>query len=698
MSRFDCFICGILLGVLGSCAAHRVGSRAASPMGTLTLEQLCNRPKYPSQRAFHESTAAETVLYGGLGSGKTDPLCEKAIHLSWSIPDNEGFIGRAHETELEDHTIPQFLGLVPDELVLDWEKGAKRLTLRSYMADHPSVIWFGHVQEAQPGKDHLKGGNWGWFGIDQVESITESRWNDLKGRLRRKGTKVHPAFGNANPNGHDWGWRRWIYPAEQGGHVETVMVPGKIGGQMVQVESKRYRAGRTKFAIAAQTAENLSLPDDYISDKIENNPPEWVDRYMYCGFEGWSGRVYKEYNEISIHNIDPFPIPPRWATVVSIDVGGDSPWAIGTLRTDPDNGDVFVTAEFYDKTILLRDIAAWVKNPERSRIRDWRTARFICDPENKQVIFELAAEHQIMCEAARKGPKLPGIALVAGYLHPHQGRIRRIPGQLLPDGSQGTLVVNDAPRLFVFRDCYNWRREHANWRWKRDLRTNEPLNEPEDKDDHSCFVAGTGIATPAGSRPIESLAPGDSVDTPLGPRLVVEIGSREAPTVIVHLSGGERRVLRCTPEHPLFTVYGYRRADECERIEVGHQSPDWDAEWKRQQLQLPSTSFVRPYMRVWKVEKSEPATVYNIEVAEAHCYYANGVLVSNCDYTIYGLRVHPAPIDLEQQDTELENLKLVDPASYREALYRLKGEDKKTRLVDVWGSQEAQVEDRRLPW
>lgn len=565
MSRFEYFLCGLLLGLsLGVWISHGVDSRAASPMGDLTLQQLFDRPKYPSQRAFLESTAAETVFFGGLGAAKTTVLCEKAIDLSWFIPGNEGMIGRAHETELEDIVIPEFFRVCPDELIVNWEKGAKRLTLRTINPDKPSVIWFSHVTEAQPGKDHLKGGNWGWFGIDQLEAVHEGRWNDLKGRLRRNTSPIHMAFGNANPNGHDWCWRRWIYPAQQANRVEVVMVPGKIGGKPVEVESKRYQAGRTKFAVAAHSAENLSLPDDYVVEKIENNPPEWVDRYINCSFEGWSGRVYKEYSETSVHNIDPFPIPAHWACLVSIDVGGDSPWAINTYRIDPASGDRFVTGEFYDRTILLKDIAEWVKDPKRSRIATpdgvslWRTAQYICDPENKQVIFELAAQHGIICEAARKGPKLPGIALVAGYLHPHPGRVRMIPEQLQADGSRGPLILKDAPRMFVFNDCYNWRREHGDWRWKRDLRTGESLNEPEDKDDHT--------------------------------------------------------------------------ADNC----------------------------------------------------------------------IYATKVEPPGRSELIQDYELENLKLRDPSSWKEALARLKaGEEEKKTLSDVWGSPRLEREgpqDRRLPW
>ena len=46
---------------------------------------------------------------------------------------------------------------------------------------------------------------------------------------------------------------------------------------------------------------------------------------------------------------------------------------------------------------------------------------------------------------------------------------------------------------------------------------------------------------------------------------------------------------------------------------------------------------VRIIAREWR----PPACVYNITVEEAHCYYANGVLVSNCDCLQYvALVVH----------------------------------------------------------
>lgn len=454
-------------------------------MATHTLEDLINRPSYPSQFAFHQSNAVELALIGAVGCGKTDALVEKGIMLSWSQPGNEGLIGRQHEEELERTTMRQFFERCPDELIIDFQKKQKLLRMKTTDVAKESVIWFRHVGQSKPGVDPFKNMNLGWAAIDQAEDCQERTWNDLKSRLRRSAVKHHQLFGIANAAGRNWMWKRFVDAAIKDGKTERLMVPGKIGGEMVEVPSERYAVG-SRFCIVAQTAENLSLPDNYIPDKIENNPPNWVQRFIYSTFEEWAGKCYHEYNEFSVHNIDPFPIPGHWPVVVAIDVGGDAPWGVVVLRHDPDGGDIFVTNEFYKPTVLIGDVANWLKNPLLSGIPDWKNpkTRFVCDPENKQVIFELHAQHRIVCEAARKGPKVPGIMLVAGKLHPRTGRVKFVS---LPGGTR-KFLGNDAPYLWVFKTCVNWRREHNQWTWKRNPRTDEVFSrqQPVDKEDHLC--------------------------------------------------------------------------------------------------------------------------------------------------------------------------------------------------------------------
>jgi hypothetical protein len=75
-------------------------------------------------------------------------------------------------------------------------------------------------------------------------------------------------------------------------------------------------------------------------------------------------------------------------------------------------------------------------------------------------------------------------------------------------------------------------------------------------DDRTCFVAGTGVLTPTGERPIETLRPGDMV---IGgsrkPRRVVATKKvRKTDMARVRLSNGREAV--CTSDHPWLTADG----------------------------------------------------------------------------------------------------------------------------------------------
>lgn len=50
--------------------------------------------------------------------------------------------------------------------------------------------------------------------------------------------------------------------------------------------------------------------------------------------------------------------------------------------------------------------------------------------------------------------------------------------------------------------------------------------------------------------------------------------------------------------------------------------------------------------------------VYNIEVEEAHCYYANGILVSNCEAGQYGDMYFERGADTQAQSKEIQQMLL----------------------------------------
>ena len=107
------------------------------------------------------------------------------------------------------------------------------------------------------------------------------------------------------------------------------------------------------------------------------------------------------------------------------------------------------------------------------------------------------------------------------------------------------------PKTLKELEVYSWSEKAA----KRG--EEEPIKE----NDHTCFVAGTLISTPAGVVPIESISPGDLVLSPLGRARILEIGVREAECI-------DTGVLIGTPEHPIFSQGKWVRLDAVEYNEL----------------------------------------------------------------------------------------------------------------------------------
>lgn len=86
--------------------------------------------------------------------------------------------------------------------------------------------------------------------------------------------------------------------------------------------------------------------------------------------------------------------------------------------------------------------------------------------------------------------------------------------------------------------------------WVKKELVPEMLSFPAGAHDDQCFAAGTMIATPWGSRPIEKIQPGDFVLTPFGFKRVLAAGKTgEAETI-------KKFSISATRNHPFFTKQG----------------------------------------------------------------------------------------------------------------------------------------------
>jgi hypothetical protein len=417
----------------------------------------------PSQKAFIFAPERFTMVAGGYASGKTRAGVTKGLLLSAVYPGNVGMILRYRGTDLEESTIPVFFEVCPPSWIKSYNKKSMTVVLRN-----GSVIMFRHLHDAHAqSKTRRVGANLGWFFIDQAEETQRDHWNAMISRLRLPRVPKKFGFGALNPAGHDWIWEDFFpefknWPKDAKNHAMP------INGKFFQA----IRPTADMLGIAVNSEENKESNGGFVEDKyfeslLNSYGQEYIDRFVYCTFEDFQGKIYKEYvaglrndTYASIHNIQPFPIPRHWPLTVGIDVGGDSPWAVIPEFTD-DDGNQIVVDGLVKRTAHSGEIVRWIKTH-----LPWNEDRttFVIDWENRVAMMDLA-DQGIHCQIARKDVK-PGIIRTQGYFHVN-------PTHRLPEWYESTqprerylkFLRGGAPRTFVFNTFLQWRIEHDKYHW-----------------------------------------------------------------------------------------------------------------------------------------------------------------------------------------------------------------------------------------
>lgn len=295
-------------------------------------------------------------------------------------------------------------------------------------------------------------------------------------------------------------------------------------------------------------------------------------------------------------------------------------------------------------------------------IKETDAIRMVCDhrPEliqmlNDRLGFRGGHDQAPVAIPAAKGPGSieAGTDLVREMLGNEQGREPRV--FFVRDGRDPVrdpvLLENHLPTCTEDEiPGYVWL-EH---------RDGQPVkNRPDPScQDHGCFVAGTMVRTPGGEVPIEAIRPGDLVCTPNGPEIVVDCGMTMADAEVWALTLEDGRELIGTPDHPVWVNgYGMVRLDA---IRYGDTISSWiqpstrakgttlerpawirkfasaeDVASRSSSIAMPAPGSAR--VGVVGVRRLGRAAVFNLTVEPTHAYFANGVLVSNCDATRYAL-------------------------------------------------------------
>jgi len=360
----------------------------------------------------------------GFRAGETRIGCFAGVLLSYLVPDNFGFIGRASAKDLQTTTLKTFHEVCPEDMIVGKPKRVGQTgliyKLRTREVGRTSEIYFDYIIDKQSGKMHLAGGDWGWFFADQVEEIGRADWGKLTSRLSRtrydtvlkKRVPIKPhALGAGNQIGHDWIWEDFFSEEVQNGvskpgdYVFDIAKEPKVFFKTVhrdlpKVDGKQFsRLGVITRAEENKVSNGGFVPDDYFNAERASMPAEWVARYLDGSFDDFSGKIYADYNLVSVHNIEPFKIPHHWPWYCAIDPGGSAPWGILIVRTD-EVGNKIITScadEIYVRSRLNPLVALkWIK--ENTPVDK---TRYIMDYENIPVM-ELFRDSGVHCEPAMK--------------------------------------------------------------------------------------------------------------------------------------------------------------------------------------------------------------------------------------------------------------------------------------------------------
>lgn len=157
----------------------------------------------PSQKRFHASKAVYKGFSGPIGSGKSQALCQEAIHLAFENPGRMGLIGAPTYPMLRDATQRSLFEILDaTKIEYDFNKTENSLVLR----DTGSKILFRSLDEYE----RLRGTNLAWFAIDELTYTEEEAWQRLEGRLRDPKAKRLCGCAAWTPKGYDWVYRRFI--------------------------------------------------------------------------------------------------------------------------------------------------------------------------------------------------------------------------------------------------------------------------------------------------------------------------------------------------------------------------------------------------------------------------------------------------------------------------------------------------------
>jgi len=196
--------------------------------------------------------------------------------------------------------------------------------------------------------------------------------------------------------------------------------------------------------------------------------------------------------------------------------------------------------------------------------------------------------------------------------------------------------------LFITRSSTNLLKELRSYKWKED-KEGKIIDEPVKFNDDACFVFDTEIETNLGKKKIGLIKEGDCVLTRFGYKKVLKFfdnGCREVLDFKIK-SGIFEIEITCTSNHKIYTSNGWKSISELTKgdkicLAKSLTEKNTTSILAKNIIQEPINSYITYALENISFGNKRVENVYDLEVDGEHEYFANGLLVHNCDAARYG--------------------------------------------------------------
>lgn len=549
---------------------------------------------------------------------------EVPTHVIYVRREGRGFWCSQTYRELSDTTIKTWL---------DWfgEFGTLKVSDSSFLLEHGDVemeVLFRALDKPEDVKKLLSAEYTGAW-INEAKEVPKAIFDGLTGRVGRYpsprdgGCVEHRVIMDTNPPDED----SWLYKLFEVDYYKDSQIAEEYelfkqppGG--VKVDGRwEDNWGQVEGIPQAENIQNLKK--GYYRRMAVGKDPEWIKVYVEgkYGFVQDGRPVFSQYND-QLH-CQEFDADPELPLYLGFDAGLTPACAIAQLSK---RGQLRILDELNAKDMGMYQFARDAVKPHLAKFypnykinqEAWadpahtrgeageQTAigmlndLYIAESDHADGIVQMPLNMPFTTVPAPGGNTLaPRLDAVNQYL---------------------TRLIDGAPAFLLHPRCAMLRKGFGGrYRFERVQvsGTEDRFKELPKKNVYShCFIGETLVSTALGKVRIDSLKIGDLVTTPIGAKRVTAVMDRLAAVGEVKFKAAS---LICTPEHPISTLQGFIHAEAILYDDII----------------LSDDGFTQ--LKEGFISREVPETVYDITVEDAHCFYANGILVHNCQDAVQNL-------------------------------------------------------------